>query len=420
MADMSNEVRTYEIPSVNLAAFKAAFGRLVRRAERLGVEAPTFTIVGEITRPVYVEVDGPHGPRLAETGEVYLVHQVVVTGSAPRYAGWEFLAAIDLADAANAVEVDGEVLNLVHYAPGVEVVEAYHTLTERCDHCGVDSRGRKTLVAVRHESGETKVVGTSCLRDFLGHRSPDNVAAAAQWLADLDDIGSEFTEFSGGGEIRFDASTYLGLVALAVRLHGWVSKASSGVRNPATVERVADLLAAYRRGDKDAPKVTDDDVAAAEAALAWARALPAVGGNDYLNNVAAVASRATWGSKELGIGASILAAWSREVEREVRKAAEAEATSASEAFGTVGERLVLTGTVTGVSFHEGDYGTRALVKILTDEGNVATWWASSPSKAPKVGQKVTGKATVKRHGEFRGVAETTVTRFAWSALEVAA
>lgn len=81
--------------------------------------------------------------------------------------------------------------------------------------------------------------------------------------------------------------------------------------------------------------------------------------------------------------------------------------------GTAGERVQFSGQVVGVvelgvSHYTGRM--RRVVKILIDSGETLVWYteASPPSK----GYKITGKATVKSHSEYKGVAETIVQRVA--------
>lgn len=78
---------TYRIPEGNFSAFAADIAKLAKRADKLGVPAPSFTVITEETVPVR---DDDH-----KTNRVMLVFVVEVTGTAPKFDGWSLLAAID-------------------------------------------------------------------------------------------------------------------------------------------------------------------------------------------------------------------------------------------------------------------------------------------------------------------------------------
>ncbi len=414
-----NTPRTeYRIPEDNFADFTAKMNRLITRANKLGVAAPVVTETGTETTPIMgTDALG----RSVDTGRVRLWHLVSVTGEAPKLAGWTFAAVIELDHEAP------DAPNVVHVVTG-ETDPAWRTLAERCDHCHVNSRRRNKLVVVDHDNGDRKVVGTTCLRDFLGHTAPENVAAWAEYLTDLDGLG-EFEDedytprLGGGGEDRWDAPTYLGWVARSVRESGWVARSAVRFGGTATADDALYLLGlasgSVRLGRNEvrpAP-LTDAEIAEGAAAAAWAASVDPAG-NDYLANLNAVALKPSLRRKDLGLAASILSAYAKVQERELERAARAASTAASVHVGTVGERIELTGTVTFVRYFDGDYGTRALVKILAS-GNVLTWWCSNADKAPAQGDTVTGKATVKAHEDYQGTAQTLITRAKLTVVEAA-
>lgn len=399
----------YRIPAPNMAGLQTKIDRLARRAQRLGSPEVGMADLGTIEN-----VD-------PQTGQVTVDHVVVVSGPAPSYNGWSLIAVIDMDHA------EPDAPNVVHVAEG-DLDPAWATMDERCDHCHVASRRRNKLVVVQHEDGTRKVIGTTCLRDFLGHSSPERIADWAQWLADLEDDLREASEPSYGYERRVETVTFLAFVARSIRADGWVPRSATQFGGVATADAAWDawLLSSGLRRPISTRGVTEEipappteaEIAEAAEALAWAQALP-LGDNDYLNNLTAVARKESLRGKDIGLAASIISAHAREVEREIKRRLEREATAASTHFGTPGERLVVTATVTAVRYIEGMYGTKALVKGVTDEGNVVVWWSANASNAPEQGDRITGKATVKEHGEFNGTPETTVQRWAWKALVAA-
>ena len=75
----------------------------------------------------------------------------------------------------------------------------------------------------------------------------------------------------------------------------------------------------------------------------------------------------------------------------------------------------LTVTVKDTRLFDGEYGTSELVSMTDTEGNVLKWFASGRAnsddgKQVTVGSTYTLVATIKGHGEYRGVTETKVNR----------
>ena len=58
---------------------------------------------------------------------------------------------------------------------------------------------------------------------------------------------------------------------------------------------------------------------------------------------------------------------------------------------------------------EGDYGLTTILKLADESDNILTWFASG-SKSYQKGDKVSLKATIKKHDEFKGVKQTVITR----------
>lgn len=95
---------------------------------------------------------------------------------------------------------------------------------------------------------------------------------------------------------------------------------------------------------------------------------------------------------------------------ERQREAEAAASSPSSHLGEVGERLrglrLRCESARGMDSH---WGTTILYKFHDRAGNVLSWFSSGGAEL-EPGAEYLVDATVKGHGEFRGVAETQLTR----------
>lgn len=165
--------RTFLVPDENLGSLRLAFAKLAKRAARIGCPVPTLTI-DPTPRDVVQSV-----PLAPGTGRVYRSWPVTVTGEAPRYQGWRFVAALQ-----HVTQDDGAEATVLRVLDSDTPIPAhYREASQVCDHCKAHRRRHATYL-VAHDTGAFKQVGSTCIRDFLGHDSPDSLAAAAELLAD--------------------------------------------------------------------------------------------------------------------------------------------------------------------------------------------------------------------------------------------
>jgi hypothetical protein len=385
------------IADARLAELHEHVARLVKRAGKLGVPAPVIAVGDAIDAPIRSRNNRGD---LVDTGRVSRTWPVIVSGDAPRIAGWSLAAVLQ--------HVEGEVI--VRTVPGTEIPAAYRDATGDCDHCRTRRQRNDTFV-LAHDDGRFCVVGRQCLRDFLGHTSPHAIAEWCELILSLHGFADACEDGEGGcgrGASLWTLSGFLATTAATIRTSGWVSRSKARDDMTGRVRATADEtlyhLTCQHREPCEHPTVTGADAALADAAIAWASALEPA--SDYEHNLAAVARLGTVNHRLAGIAASMLPAYQRTIERTAPTNGHA-----SQHFGTVGKRSVYSLTVDSVRYLEGNYGTTTLVKMHDADGNVATWFASG-SKEFEAGQSLTVKATVKAHSERNGIAETQLTRCA--------
>jgi hypothetical protein len=401
----------YEIPSEFLPELQKRFDALAKRAAKLGCAAPYFTVEEAFDRPEMIEDVLDPDRRLIATGRTIQIALVSVHGDAPKYNGWRPVAVID-----RDLE-EPHLPNVVSIFEGEDNGSAsmWRTWSGECQHCKLQ-RTRKTLVVCEHDNGDQIIVGKSCLRDFLGHQSPEHIASWVEVLATLDDLVRSFSGRIGDvTEYRYDPVYFLTWVVAMVDAVGWVSRGTSRAEEGriATVDRVLRDMDARTEEEKRQRAVrpldlTDEHREWAERAIEWAQQLDA-GDNDYLLNVNAVASKSGWRWKDLGIGASIASTYKRELEKFVAQVERARVFSNSEHVGTVGKRITFTGKALFENKIEGYYGTTTIVTFVTDDGDKIKWFASGDSPIP-LHLHGTFTGTVKNHDEYKGTLETTVSR----------
>lgn len=394
------EPTVYEIPAHRLSLFEEKFASLQKRASKLGCPIPSFEL-GELATKKRIEQD--------LDGELFVTffeyYPVTVSGAAPSFSGWSFLAVVDY-------EAAAPMFRKTPAADAHEIPDRYRTLGPVCEHCRLD-RNRKETFVVRHESGDVKQVGRRCIRDFLGHDSPENVAAMAMFETEVSEAlgGGEEGEGLFSGPFTPDITSYLAWVVRSVRLWGWLSRRAAleeAGGQPSTASAASEAFEKYlkacREGRADrAAKPTDADKERAAAVLAWARTLGDGEDrrlSDYEHNLRAAATLSQVGPKHRGLVASAVAAYDREAAR--RRAVK------QEHVGIVGERLrgVRVYVDRVFRFESSPFGAARVVMRDLD-GHVFTWVTAS---IPDTGREYTMTATVKEHGEYKGTFQTVVSR----------
>ncbi len=373
-----------------LATLEKTVAKLAKRAKVLDM-APPSLVCGE---PVAVPYRDENGVQRWQERT-----PVVAIGESPRINGWSFVARIDHAPELNTVAKAGD----------RDLPARFWTAPATCDHCALDRRRKTTYVLT--DGDKLVQVGASCLGDFLGHPNPDHFAAVAEWERELAEMGGD-DEWQVGGAQTFTAVRFLAYVADAIATCGWMPKSKAEMLGGTPTSQIA-----FMRMYKEKGFATVDRAEAmlrAEAVVTWARGL--YDGtpegisrlDDYQRNLVAAAMSGMVKRNNAGILASAFAAKNRadgiEYARRAPKLPSAH-------FGTVGKREVFTFTVARVFSSESQWGASHMHILTDDKGNVAKWRTSGTCLS--VGDIVTGKATVKEHGDYNGTPQTEITRCAF-------
>lgn len=403
-------VETYRIPEENLGVLEKRIKKLNRHAKKIGVS------------PVIMVITNQSEDVMEKGGGVIRFKFVEIHGQSPVIEGWTFLATIQHTTVRRD---DTSATNIVRVVPGEEIPDKYRATDPTCDHCKT-SRIRKDTYIVRHEDEGFKQVGSSCLKDFLGHADPHGMARYAEFL------GIFRSEATGGwcdvdpsiARSYMDTETYLLYVAATIRSFGWVSRTEGrNAQCTATADLALDLM--FDRSQIAEPKVSirKSDTREVEIALEWVRVdLPKKNNlNDYLSNLVVACTETVTEIRSAGIVASLIATYRREREREFEREKEREIGGNSDWVGELDKRIDVTLTVVWLRDFHGYYGVTTMHKFLDGDGNVLVWFASNPFIIPHEESEdgttamVQGgtyelRGTVKRHDERDGIKQTILTR----------
>lgn len=294
------------------------------------------------------------------------------------------------------------VLAAIHHMDGGNVVNNFTgcydvewaRLAPRCEHCGTN-HDRKMTFIVGNKNGETKQVGSSCLKDYSG--IDPRLVAMGKELHDIIERDYDSESYYADGnhvyETAWDTINVFALAAKRVAEAGYI-KSSEDNSNKS-------WLAAHANDN-----LTDDELAEGERII---RSLIALTVDEAvengLNEVRSLALQPYCKSSMFGYIAYAPVAFKRFEDK--KKAAEK--VTESRYVGTVGEKW--HGNVHDfhpiASWDNGFGGTIYLYSFKDDEGNEMVWKASKGVDTANV-SILTG--TVKEHKEYRGKAQTVLTR----------
>lgn len=371
----------YEIsPALDVNAVKA-------KAEKIAARAASKGLSGGYVVSIESEHSEAVDP-LTGLSKAIVRDFLVIEGEPVRIDGWTFVALVEY------VNGDPLVTGSPYYEG--EQVDRSTLRVNHCDHCRTD-RFRTHYIVVENEAGERKVVGSSCVKDFLGHTLS---------LSFFKDPFAEFEDsLSGGyGGRSYDRiDTALNLAACVIRQAGFV-KSDSG-SSETTKSHVADLLGwygakAYNAAVDQFGHATDEDEVVGRDAYEFGRTM--AGTSDYVLNLQAVLKGEHFDPKHLGLIVSVVAVYLRAEEKERERKAAPQITEAPfAAEGTKFAKVIVT--VTGEasvynSYKSGYYGdvydTRWTF-VTVDEPHLRLSWKTGSAVNFKVGDTIELSGTVK-------------------------
>ncbi len=423
----TREVQTeFWIPARNLTKLTQKLDRLVRRANKLGVEPIRYEVTSsteerDISVAYASAIQAAYGSDDADglslrspvsfppVFETYTL--VKIEGVAPKFAGWSLVARV-------GYELKTPIFLTV---PGKAVSDKYRACGPVCEHCK-SLRHRKDTFIVEHEDGRSAQVGSNCIADFLGHQSPEQIAFQCELLPFVDGLG-EFGE-DVGEDLRaglrqhstFGLEYFLVLVATYTRVNGWLtSSAAEKIPNAIpSAQIVFGIANGWSKQDEIDRKVLaaahiDADSDLAKSAIEWAKNLEA--GSEYQQTIRTVAAAGKYSHRLTGIAASIVGAYKRHLEGEVIRKARAEKATANPSThqGVVGEKLTRKLLLVSTRSFDSAFGVTNLNRFSDEDGNAYIWWTSTELDV-EVGGWCNLTGTVKTHDAYRDVPQTVLTR----------
>lgn len=375
------EGQVFDIPEGGFEWFRDKMKKLAKQADKLTGAKLFLTVIG-------YHRESNKDSRFYN----HKIMEVFVAFPEPKLNGWTFVARIDHAN---------EVGNIIRTIGDHDLPERFRHTAPVCDHCNWKRKRRDSFIVFNTEFEEYKQVGTSCLKDFLGHGDAEQWSKVAEMIASIGELARTSHGIGYSGPISdrrwYSTEDFCVAAAESVLRRGWVSKKyAEEYDKKSTAE---DTWLIFQNLGSTA---TRKAVELAERALEWARGLSDKENmTDYEHNCNVVAKTQAMEARSAGIAASIVGVYYKNNQTP-------KITGVSKHLGIIGQ--VYEGNVV-VDIVSGCRESPSVRHVFKDEmGNVLLWFASSANLGHLRGKKVRIKGTVKAHTSFQGVTQTLINR----------
>lgn len=329
-----------------------------------------------------------------EDGRQYCLVDVI--GCIPKIGDYNLVSVITKTESGQSI---------VNNVPGESTPESFRDNDFFCDHCNIN-RYRKEVVIIR-DGNDYKQVGKTCLKDYLG----EDLETLVNKFKFIYNTCDQANEYLGACSPLVQTIPYMERVSSIIRKVGYISSTKS-YDNPGVVPTKDIAWKIYLNPHSEFSKnfIKENDIAIedvdknlAEDALDWALSLET--NNDFDANLKTIASEENIGYKLCGYVACIIPCYSNYL----NKKSEEKHQPNSDWIGNVKDRLEDSAKVVFMKELETQFGLTTLIKFLTKDGNVLTWFASGEPDF-SMNEECDIKFTVKKHDEYNGVKQTIVNR----------
>ena len=196
----------FKFPVSNVPAMLEHMKKFNRICAKLNLPAPVVTYLSNVIEK----------KQRRDASDLILEFALYeIEGVSPKLNGWAFKSKLEKQD-------DGDEIRSV---PGFDLPLSFHT-RETCDHCkAARKRNRYFFVQNEEEGSELLQVGSSCVKDFLGHKNPEQVAA---WFEYINNLGSfqdyDESNYTGRHTFFFDFDEALAVTFNRIREKGFMSR----------------------------------------------------------------------------------------------------------------------------------------------------------------------------------------------------
>lgn len=396
-----------------------------RRAAKLGLPPITFYTSSPGDTDYYIMFDRETGETWSSpdpksktssefTGRVVRTVRFIVSGDHPHFNGWRLVAKL-------SPTADCQ-YNIIKMVPGVTSVIPSHYLRSVgvCEHCHTVRRRKETFIVEKVDGddiGTFKAVGRSCIQDFLGGASPEQILLWGTFVFSLDPQDEVDDVIGGLPHVRptYCIRKFIATTRKVIDRDGFVSKSKAyDEQRLSTADIVEDCLSGCRIPGNTRIELEDSDYAVADECIGWMASLPLDTRDSIWNqNLRTLSIQEYVTDSDSGI---VCAAVNQHKNVVIRSSIpEVE----SEYVGEENQRITIKAKLVGIIPIESYYGNKYLHRFCTPEGNELVWFCSGrPMEMEAVGSSFEIVGTVTRHTSYRNKKQTTLSRVKWFACSV--
>jgi hypothetical protein len=400
-----------KIAAYRLPEFEKKIQAFNKKATKWGLPLISYAEQSRYVKTIVQVVGQDEEGRAIENKFELEFIKMEVTGATPKVGGWFVHSRVEPSGEPN--------VNYVYTQKNCEPVEKLRTTAMICEHCN-HKRGRSMVFLLQNEqTGEQKLVGKSCLKDFLPDVGIENLLS---YLGSIPAVEEDMDEdYAGGG--CFGYAVYDPKLAIAEALvlilrDGFVSKKLINELMEKGDERAYGMMPTssfmantgrnrhkFYTADEIAAQFEGEQESRVEKVIKFINEKNAYN-NDFIFNLQTAVNQQRCPYKMFPFLAAGVQMWIKSQEDLAKKEAKA-----NEHLGQVGTRSEFKSlTIVRVTPVDGAYGTTYITGFEDEKGNSVVWFASK--RIGEVGKVVNIKATVKNHDEYKGRNQTIITRAA--------
>lgn len=396
---------TYLIPECNIEKLASKLKTISNKCKKYNCDFH-YTDLGE----QFIEMPIELGEGVVKKMLVKY-HQIEVSGTVLAESGWQFVALLSHRTEGNVVR---------QFDLSLEIPQKYFSTSCVCEHCNTNRYRAETCLLYNAEQDSWKQVGKSCLKDFTGTFTAEYAAMISSCLEQVQSAADVDMMTLSKGPKWINVAAVLKYAGECVRHFGYVRSGEPW----ATGEIVSDIIDKYELGGRMSTAVEkrlstvefdadrSENLQQVSDIITWLLDPETADGSSYINNLQTIIKSKYCKLNEIAIVASAVKCYQkhlRDLEIARERQAEHDEALKSNWIGNKGERLTISlSHAELITSFDSIYGTTFLYKFTTTDGNICSWFASSPIVEPETIVKLIG--TVKDHTTYENVKETQLTR----------
>ena len=377
---------TYVTTTVKFEALVKKLARLFRKLDEIGATY-TFNIEEYFTREVPIYANDDINKVTYDTKKTAIVDCVRFTLDFDNYVVGDYRVGAVVERSAD------ENLNLVYTVDDTVDFADYAKTTLRCEHCNTKHNRKKVVVLIDNNDGTHKMVGTACLKDFIGYE----VASFAGYFDDIHSILAEneepyiYENTLGAYKVYIDTREYLAYCINIIEAKGYAKTVKT------------DALYNLNKNEK----INNTDYETADKVIEFFKTYET---RDIFEiDTKAIVTGLKPVSYESGFIAYAYELYKKIIKRIEDAARAAEAAANSNFYGKIGDKVDINGTIHRAGHYETQFGTVVIFKIIDTDGNIFVWKTTTYVDIEN-DSFVNVRGTIKEHNEYRNEKQTVLTR----------